>query len=450
MIDLHMHTKFSDGTDSIEELMDKWIDNDLKYVSITDHDTIDGVNCLYNDIRLINKLKDNNITFIHGVEFSSFIDNYPIHLLGYGFDLDDKNILNIINRGKQLRFDKFKSRLVALKEQFNIEFSENSLKEMSENVDFIGKPIMARYMLKDGICETFEECFKKYLNNLKLKTVETRINAREIIPSVIDAHGICVWAHPLGGIGEDRITFEEVERIIQKLLPLGLKGLECYYNLYTLDEIEKLVSLAHKYNLYISAGSDYHGDNKRVKLKELCLDGDIDINNDKANIINYFIYEKIRYNYKPDKVKILFVGESRPISGKFFYIDDTQLYLQTKEVFDLLVENFTREKFKDLGCWLYDVCEEPINQYNEQISCERATKMEIIRKNIPRLKNIINKISPENIIIVKKGLLSKVVLSEILKICNDINVFNLPFPSCGNQIKYKEGLVNIMKGKINE
>ena len=288
MIDLHMHTKFSDGTDSIEELVDKWIQNDLKYVSITDHDTIDGVNYLYNDIGLINKLKDNNITFIHGIEFSSFIDNYPIHLLGYGFDLSNENILNIIDRGKQLRFAKFKSRIVALKEQFNIEFSKRSLKEMSEKVDFIGKPIMARYMLKDGICDTFEDCFKKYLNNLKLKTVETRIDAREIIPSVIGADGICVWAHPLGGIGENRITFQEVELVIQMLLPLGLKGLECYYNMYTSEEIENLVTIAEKYNLYISAGSDYHGENKKVKMKDFCLDCAVDINKEKATIINYF------------------------------------------------------------------------------------------------------------------------------------------------------------------
>ena len=59
-IDLHIHTKFSDGTDSIEELIDKWIDNNLQYVSITDHDTIDGVKYLYGNANLINKLKELN------------------------------------------------------------------------------------------------------------------------------------------------------------------------------------------------------------------------------------------------------------------------------------------------------------------------------------------------------------------------------------------------------
>lgn len=292
MIDLHMHTKFSDGTDNIEEIVSKWIDNKLNFVSITDHDTIDGVNYLYNNDSLLTKIKDNNITFIHGIEFSSFIDNYPIHLLGYNFDLLDENILKIISKGKKLRFDKFRSRIVALKDQFNIEFSENSLKEMGENIDYIGKPIMAKYMLRDGICDDYEDCFKKYLNNLKLKTVETRIDAKEVIPSVIGANGICVWAHPLGGIGEDRISFEEVELVIQKLLPLGLKGLECYYNMYTREEINRLINIANKYNLYISAGSDYHGKNKKVKMKELCVDGDIDIDKEKITLIKYFEMNK--------------------------------------------------------------------------------------------------------------------------------------------------------------
>lgn len=287
MIDLHMHTKFSDGTDTIEEIIDKWIDNNLKYVAITDHDNIDGVTYLNNHQDLIDKLKENNIKFIHGCEFSSFIDTYPIHLLGYNFDLDNRNILDVIAKGKTLRFEKFRCRIHALKEQFDIEFSENSLKEMGENVDFIGKPIMAKYMLNDGICDNYEDCFKKYLNNLKLKTVETRIDAREVIPALINANGICVWAHPLGGIGEKRISYEEVESIIQRLIPLGLKGLECYYNMYSTSEIENLLKISNKYNLYISAGSDYHGGNKNVKMRELSCGCEIDINCDKATIIKY-------------------------------------------------------------------------------------------------------------------------------------------------------------------
>ena len=70
-------------------------------------------------------------------------------------------------------------------------------------------------------------------------------------------------------MNEPRITLEHVEEIITKLIPLGLKGLECYYNLYTMEEIERLVSIANKYNLLITAGSDYHGKNKDASIGEV-------------------------------------------------------------------------------------------------------------------------------------------------------------------------------------
>ena len=162
-------------------------------------------------------------------------------------------------------------------------------------------------------------------------------------------------------------------------------------------------------------------------------------------------YETARANYKPEgRVKFLFVGESRPKSGQFFYIDNTQLYSQTKETFELLIQDFSRKKFQELGCWLYDVCLEPINQYNEKDPEERAIKQKIIRKYIPQLKRTIEKLNPEYIIVVKKGLFGKEVFPEILSMANNIRAFNLPFPNCGNQKKYREQLFNILEGKINE
>jgi len=161
-------------------------------------------------------------------------------------------------------------------------------------------------------------------------------------------------------------------------------------------------------------------------------------------------FEIAREKYKPEnKVKFLFVGESRPVSDEFFYINNTLLYSQTKETFELLIGEFSREKFKALGCWLYDVCPEPINQYNEHDPKEREIKRGIIRNNLSRLKSIINELSPEYIIVVKKGLFGKEVCSAIRSMDKNIQVFNISFPACGNQKKYREELFCILKGKIN-
>lgn len=287
MIDLHMHTNFSDGTDKIEELVDKVVNKGIKFFSITDHDNIGGVSYLLNDDYLMNKLKVNGIKFIKGVEFSSIIDGNPIHLLGYDYNLNIK-FLDVIQISQDKRMKKFDLRLDALKEQFGIEFSDNVLRELREQCDFVGKPIMARYMQKDGICEDYELCLSKYLNNLKLPNYETRVDANIVVPAIKNSSGVCVWAHPYGGVGEPRIDINKVEEVLKLLIPLGLDGIECYYSKYTKSEIDNLISLAEKYNLKVSAGSDYHGQNRSVELLDLCSDNKIVVNKSQVSILNKF------------------------------------------------------------------------------------------------------------------------------------------------------------------
>lgn len=287
MVDLHIHTKFSDGTDSIEELIDKLIKKGITYFSITDHDGIGGVAYLLKDDVLLEKLKKHNIMFENGVEFSSIIGDNKIHLLGYDFLLNE-DMLDIVAIGQEKRLHKFNLRIDAMKEQFGMEFKPETLKELREMCDFVGKPILARYMQKDGLCDDYDLCFTKYLNKLEVPAYEVRVDANLVVPAIISSGGVCVWAHPYGGIGEPRITIEKVEEIINLLLPLGLKGLECYYNMYTKKEIDDLVKLAKKYNLRISAGSDYHGKNKKVKLAEICSDKNIVLSENEVTIIKEF------------------------------------------------------------------------------------------------------------------------------------------------------------------
>lgn len=268
MIDLHIHSDFSDGTDSVDKIVDKVIHKNITRFSITDHDTIDGNKALLGDQLLLNKLTDNNIEFVTGVEFSGIIGKDKIHILGYNFDVGSNEIAEVVNLGWQKRQNKFLLRLDALKSQLGIEYSEESLNEMKK-LNFLGKPIMANYLVKDGIFENRDEAIINGLHKLKINPMETRIDAEIIIKGIKQSGGVSVWAHPLGGLNERRISFEHVEEILQKLVPLGLQGLECYYNLYTSEENNRLVEIANKYNLLITAGSDYHGKNKTADIGEV-------------------------------------------------------------------------------------------------------------------------------------------------------------------------------------
>ncbi len=284
MIDLHIHTNHSDGTDSVENVVDKVIEKGLHTFAITDHDTITGVKELLNNNELMSKLKDNNVRFVSGIEFSSIIDGDKIHLLGYECDMENSEFLNAIDLGWQKRKGKYLLRLEALKEQLGIEYSQQSLDEMNK-LNYVGKPIMANYLVKEGLFETRHDAIINGIHKLKLPPQEIRLDAKIILPAIVNSGGICVWAHSLGGLGEKRISLDKVESIIQKLLPLGLKGLECYYNLYTEEECRELEKLAEKYNLVVSAGSDYHGKNKDADIGEVMNKAAFDAS-DKVTVLN--------------------------------------------------------------------------------------------------------------------------------------------------------------------
>ena len=159
------------------------------------------------------------------------------------------------------------------------------------------------------------------------------------------------------------------------------------------------------------------------------------------NIVESENFEKERNNFKPSKTKILFVGESRPFGGTFFYDENSNLYRYTKEAFKKAQIGFSILKFKEMGCWLYDVCKEPINHIESN-----SAKRKIIEKYIPDLISVIKDLSPQYIIVVKKTCMEK-VFSAILEIgySANINAFNTSFPSCGNHNKYIEDLTKILR-----
>ena len=267
MIDLHIHSNFSDGTDSIEQIIEKIISKGIHTFAITDHDTIEGVQWLLDNQEKRQLLDKHNIRFISGIEFSSIVDKDKIHILGYNCDFNNTDFINAIELGWKRRRDKYQLRLQGLKEQLGIEYSSAAIQEMN-SLKFVGKPIMANYLVKDGKFATRQEAMAE-LNKLKLPTQEIRVEANIVISSILSAGGIPVWAHPLSGLGEKRIDIYKVEEIIQKLIPLGIRGMECYYNLYTEEECKQLENLAKKYNLLVSAGSDYHGKNKECDIGEV-------------------------------------------------------------------------------------------------------------------------------------------------------------------------------------
>ena len=251
LIDLHIHTTASDGSDSPAELARKVAG--LRIFSVTDHDTIDGA-------LQMERLVPPGTVYIRGVEFSCVSPAGKCHILGYGYDPRHPALLAALEDGRTLRLEKLQRRLEALRAHFGSILTDDELSRLY-SLNSPGKPHLGKILLDRGLAETLDGAIQTYL---KIKVPgRARIDAGRAIAAIEKAGGRSVWAHPLGGEGEKRLTPEKFEDQLQTLLAAGLKGMECHYSRYSREEIQFLRDRAAAHGLTGTGGSDYHGINKR-------------------------------------------------------------------------------------------------------------------------------------------------------------------------------------------
>ncbi len=262
-VDLHMHTNVSDGTDTPGELLENARDAHLSYFSATDHDAVKAA-------FLINALlKAEDPVFIPGAEFSCEDGRGKYHILGYGFHPDCKAINDLVDHSHSIRMNKVLIRLELLKSQFGIDFPEEEISTLLA-LDNPGKPHIGNLMVKYGYAESKESAIKDYIDKVRMKN--EHIRPEEAICAIIDAGGIPVLAHPFYGSGDELIIGDEMEERLAYLADMGLRGIEAFYSGFSSKQIDSALSLADRFDLFVTAGSDYHGNNKLVRLGDTGLD----------------------------------------------------------------------------------------------------------------------------------------------------------------------------------
>lgn len=248
MIDLHTHTKASDGEKTSEELIDIAISKNIEALAITDHDTVDGLSSAEK------YAQNKDILFIPGIELEAKVEKGQMHILGLFIDYNNKVFtqkLNDIKYARESRNEKF------LKELNNMGF-EITLEELKEisGGKTIGKPHFARIFLKKNYIKTKEEMFDKYFNRPPLNKFEkSSCTPEEIIKLIKQANGIAVIAHPQ----TLKLADNEFIEKIKELKSYGLDGMECYHSNQTLEEMKKFKEIAQNLDLIITKGSDFHG-----------------------------------------------------------------------------------------------------------------------------------------------------------------------------------------------
>ena len=269
--DLHIHTTASDGSDTPRALAGKIAG--LRLFSVTDHDTIEGA------LEMAALVPD-GVKYLMGVEFSCISPAGKCHILGYNYDPDCPQFRSALNEGRQLRLDKLRRRLDRLKTEFGIELTEAELLGL-QNQNSPGKPHLGRILVDRGLAEDLDEAIGHYLK--QDPPGRDRIEAKTAVDAILAAGGFPVWAHPLGGEGERRLSEEKFEGLFAHLLACGIRGLECRYSRYGRAEREFLLDRATSSGLTATGGSDYHGVNK-PGLKLGCLgtdDGEFSIDTDQ-------------------------------------------------------------------------------------------------------------------------------------------------------------------------
>jgi predicted metal-dependent phosphoesterase TrpH len=263
MIDLHIHTDLSDGTDTIPQLVQKVVDGGINVFTVTDHDNIIGNRII--DEKFLPLLAEKKINFLHGVELSTdFFGDY-MHLLVFGFDLDNPVLAKIMDQINSLRLKRIEMRLDFLEKEFNIYFTDEE-KTWLYSQNNPAKMHIAYILIQKGLAHDIGTAFDKYLYH---KFPKTKLDGRMVAKELSDAGLVVGIAHPLGGNKERRLSAVEFEEKVKVMKDYGIRFLECYYSLYNEEERELIKSVADKYEMKLSGGSDYHGSNKTVELGDL-------------------------------------------------------------------------------------------------------------------------------------------------------------------------------------
>lgn len=247
-IDLHIHSTTSDGTMSPVELVHYAHKKGLSAIAITDHDTIEGVDQALAAGRRI------GLEVVPGIELSVKYSIHNVHLLGYLFDYEHKELHIALNQLQIGRVERNKEIIFKLN-QLGLTLHLDEL-EKSAGSGQTGRPHIARLMVEKGFVQSMDEAFEKYLGQGGLAYTSRFIyEAKEAIGLIKQAGGIAVLAHPL----QLDKSVDNLDIALHHLRDIGLDGIEVYYPNHTRPFRKRLIALAEKYSLLMTGGSDYHG-----------------------------------------------------------------------------------------------------------------------------------------------------------------------------------------------
>ncbi len=241
--DLHLHSFYSDGNLSPDELAERASEAGLAAMSITDHDTIDAQREAFEAGRR------RGVEVVSGIEFGVEEEGIEIHILGYLFDADDPAMVEastMLGRAREARAERIVEKLAGAGIALGI----------GEVMAFagrgtVGRLHVARLLLERGHVSDIQDAFNRLIGNGCTAYVPRRmLPMPEVVSIIVKAGGVAVWAHPGKNIAK--------KGLLDRMVAAGLGGLEAWHPNHSPDLIAEIASQASRRGLVTTGGSDYH------------------------------------------------------------------------------------------------------------------------------------------------------------------------------------------------
>lgn len=246
-IDLHIHTTYSDGAYSPEQVVDTALDCNLDVIALTDHDNILSHKVAMDYV----KKQGYNLEIIPGVEINTIYKGYEVHILGYYMDTNNPDFVQLLKNQQQARVNQTTQIVELLNKKAGIRVKFEDIKSLVAPGGSIGRPHIARAITAVGGVANVMEAYSKYINDSSPVYVTRKtVSPHDAVEIINEAGGIPVFAHP--------IDVDISEKLTKELVSYGLRGIEAYHRKHSPAVVEYFSSLAEKYGLIITGGSDFH------------------------------------------------------------------------------------------------------------------------------------------------------------------------------------------------
>lgn len=240
--DLHLHTTASDGSWNACELVARARGLGLTVIAITDHDTVDAFHCLKMG-------QPTNLEVITGIEFSTEFENHEVHILGYGIDVANQELLATLQQLRVEREIRAETMVERLK-KLGCQIAYSRVQQLAGH-GTIGRVHIAQALIESGYIKSIKEGFSRYLEmNGPAYVPRRKLSVSKAIDLITASGGIPVLAHPVL-VGNDDL--------IGVLIDMGLLGLEVVHSSHTPEQMMRYRQMAEELCLVPTGGSDCHG-----------------------------------------------------------------------------------------------------------------------------------------------------------------------------------------------